>query len=228
IKFIVRGSVILLVTVVICAGCTFDKTALSFLAGATATPTPTETPLPTSTSTPTPLPTATETPLPEPTGDLSQPFPSDGLGITRQELIAFFNSGNAFTFEKPSTYKGEEFVTGYHQWICVKGDCAALTIFGPSDNVDAVSLAVPMNPNDKTESMTALTLLMNMAGFFDNSGPAYPSQLANDIWLSWEDDTDFDQSYNIDGLVFAEKYDSSAHIAMLLIVRYSAVNSINT
>jgi hypothetical protein len=229
-RILIIGVVFLVVVAFVYVGVSINKIFANFTINFAPLPTLTETAtsMPSGTPTPTPQPTATEAPLPEPTDFLSLPSTPDGLGITRQHLIDYFNSGNAFDFDKPATKDGMEYVMGYHQWLCVKGDCAAITILGPSDNVLALSMAVPMNPKDKTESMTALTLLMNTASFFDNSGPGYPSQLANDIWSAWQNDTDFSEAYNINGLVFAEKYDSSSHIAVLLIVKYSDRNSINS
>jgi hypothetical protein len=231
-----RKTIIIIIIILVVCCCLFslvagglagflaftNQKAVATLEVFTPTPVASETPLsPTWTATlpPTKPPDATATPLSEPTSS-PQPAPGQGgMGITRQEIIQFFNSGNAFVFEAPFDSAGYETVLGNHKTLCLKGDCAAVSLLGPANNLLAISVAVPTDPKDKNQTVTALTLLMTTAVHFTGQGSPYPNQLLNDILKAQAAQKDLDQKTTINGYIMIESYNSKTHIASLAIAK---------
>jgi hypothetical protein len=155
----------------------------------------------------------TEAPVP------SEPTSTQGLGISRDEMMQFVNQGGAFTFSEPIDLQGEEAVTGTHSSLCVASDCAAVTLLGPADNLLAVSVAVPMDPNDLMQATTAITLVMDVALKFTSDQTTVPQQIMTDLLGAHTTQKAFDNTFDDNGYTFTENYNPQTHIASLAIAK---------
>lgn len=174
------------------------------------TPTVEETPTPEETATPKAGVTQTETPT---AGKTS-------LGVSRQEMIDFFNSGDAFTFEKPITVQGVEMVQGTHSSLCVNSDCAAVTLGGPEDDLQVVSVVAPTG-TEHGQAVPAFALLMNTAvRFIDpNKDGDIPLVIMQDLLSAIDDGKQLEKTFESHGYQLVETYDPKLHQAGLAITR---------
>ena len=136
-----------------------------------------------------------------------------GLNVSRADMIQFLNSGDAFNFKDPITTAGFEAVMGYHKTLCLKGDCAAVTLLGPADNLVAVSAAVPTDPNNQAQTLTSVSLLMTLASHFTNGDVNYPTQMFQDIMDAQTNQKALNKKATVNGYKFSESYDPKTHIA---------------
>ncbi len=172
--------------------------------------------------TPEPTETAEPTETPEPTETAAAPQTSGpGMGVSRDEMMKFFNAGNAFTWADPIMVSGVEMVQGTHSSLCVKSDCASVTLAGPADDLLAVSVAVPLSPTDNSERLTAITLLMTAVGRFnDQKGlNTLPKQILNDMGSASKAGTSLDKSFENNGYKFTESYNPKTQVGAIGITR---------
>lgn len=143
----------------------------------------------------------------------------DGLGVSRAEMMDFFGSDGAMEFEDPFFFGETELMMGYHTWICLEGDCAAVTLLGPEDDLQAVSAAVPTDPDDQTQTMTAVSLLMTLAGHFSGSASDIPYQILEAVQNAQANNRSDEQIFEDNGYVFTISYDADSRIAGLTVSR---------
>ena len=144
---------------------------------------------------------------------------SKGLGVSRAEMLQSLNSGNAFNVGKPFKLQDLEAVMGEHVSLCIQSNCAAFTLLGPAKDLMAVSMVVPTDPNDQTQTLTAITLLMDVASSFAGNNSDIPMQVMNDILKAQSNQKNLDKKFNINGYSFNESYDAKTHNAGLAISR---------
>lgn len=166
------------------------------------------------------IPVPEDLPLPEnlpvPQVPPAQLPPAAGLG-TRQDLMAYY--GEAFDFGAPTVTQDMEIVTGTHRSICVKGDCAAVSMAGPADAVTSLAIVVPTDPKDTAQSTVAITLLMNTAMHFAGEDSTLPFDIMTDIFEAQKSNTALDKQSEEDGYLFIESYNPQTHQAGLTVVR---------
>ncbi len=162
-----------------------------------------------------PKPTATQSaPIVIPTKPTTKPQPSgSGLGVSRQEMIDYFGSDGAFEFEAPFTAQGAEVVMGNHTWLCVPGDCAAVTLLGPEAALDAISVAVPSDPDDESVGLTGEALLMSTAGHFAGDDSTVPYQIMEAIENARTNQEYLDTAFEDNGYTFMVSFDPETGIA---------------
>ncbi|NPV75392.1 MAG: hypothetical protein HPY59_03355 [Anaerolineae bacterium] len=164
--------------------------------------------------------TPQETPALQSTPPAPQPAAAgSGLGVSRAEMIDFFGSGGAFEFDAPFTAQGKEVVMGSHTWLCLEGDCAAVTLLGPEENLEAVSVAVPTDPNDDTQSATAMTLLMTLASRFSSSSSTTPFDVLDAVTKAQASRQNKEATFKNNGYTFNVSYDAASGIAALAVSR---------
>jgi hypothetical protein len=171
------------------------------------------------------LPVTAATPLPTVSGaDIEDqpdaPSSSNGLG-TRQELMDFYNAGEAFVFEDPINVGDLELVTGYHTWVCLKNDCAAVTMAGPAEEILSLAIVVPTDKKDAAQTATAVTLLMNTAMHFAGEKSDLPFTIMSDILDAQSKDMQLEKTTTENGFTFTETYDPATGQGGLLVVRSS-------
>lgn len=147
------------------------------------------------------------------------PAAGGGLGVSRAEMVDFFGSGGAFEFEAPFTAQGKEVVMGSHTWLCLEGDCAAITLLGAEDDLEAVSIAVPTDPNDDTQSMTAITLLMTLASHFSSSSSTVPFDVLDAVTSAQASRQNKEVTFKDNGYTFNVSYDAASRVAALAVSR---------
>jgi hypothetical protein len=172
-----------------------------------------DTPEPENTSEPESLPTSTPR--------ASKPGSANGLGVTRAEMIEFYSSGGAFTFDDPTTIQGLEIVQGTHTWLCVDSNCAAVTLGGPEDDLLVLSVVVPTQPDDGTQTTLGILLLMTTAARFTDAqaDEVVPAQIMEDITNAQKASQNLEKAIESSGYVFTETYDAQTHNAGLAISR---------
>jgi hypothetical protein len=181
-----------------------------------------QSPLPTDEiATPFPEEDSTETPdaALEPTQESQPDSTQSGMDTSREEMVQFLNVGDAFRFEKPVDMAGFETVMGYHKTLCLKGDCAAVTLLGPAENLVAVSAAVPTDPTSKAQTLTSITLLMTLASHFTGGDANFPTQILNDVLDAQAKQKTMNKKTTVNDFTFTESYDSKTHIAGLVIAK---------
>ena len=201
------------------AGKTMDNAIPPIMDGASPIPTE-DVSVPTSeSSTLSPAePTETEVPIaPDATGVPQSGNTKTGLGVSRQQMVAFLNSGDAFTFDKPVTTSGFESVTGYHKTLCLKGDCAAVTLLGPADNLLAVSVAVPTDPTDSAQTLTCMALLMDMTSHFSGGDDSFSTRMLQDVLNAQKNQSALKKSATVNGFKYTETYAPKSHIAAVAV-----------
>ncbi|MCC6147795.1 MAG: hypothetical protein IT308_09530 [Anaerolineaceae bacterium] len=160
----------------------------------------------------------TTPPAAVPTATAVQPTSAGkGLGVSRAEMMDFFGSGGAFEFEEPFTSNGMELMMGYHTWLCLEGDCAAVTLLGPEKELLAVSAAVPTDPNDQGQTMTATALLMTLAQRFSSAASSVSTDILDYVLTAQVKPQEASKVFKDNGYVFTVAYDASTHIASLAI-----------
>ena len=154
---------------------------------------------------------APENPTPAPAGPTAPPqtpaaqsSSSDHapLGVNRADMIKYFNGLN-FVFQNPTTQNGVEMVTGYHKTLCINQDCAAITLFGPADNLLAIAMAVPTDPNDINQTSDAVPLL-GMLAYKITNDQDFTIQMAKEITNAVMGKTALDKKYNVNGFIVSE------------------------
>ena len=156
---------------------------------------------------------------PEDVQESEQPEMS-GLGVSRDEMIDFFNSGDAFVFEDPIDFDGFETVTGTHTWLCVEDNCAAVTLGGSSaEDLSVVSVVAPTDRGDDTQTTTAITLLMNAANHFCKQNSSIPMQMMSDLFKAQSANTSFENKLEENGVIYNESYDPDSGMIFLTITR---------
>lgn len=174
---------------------------------------------------PKPVEITVEAPPQEPTALQSVPTASkpstagSGLGVSRAEMMDFFGSGGAFEFDAPFTAQGKEVVMGSHTWLCLEGDCAAATLLGPEESLEAVSVAVPLDPNDDTQSITAVTLLMTLASRFASSSSTVPYDVLDAVTSAQANRQNKEVTFKDNGYTFNVSFDAASGIAALAVSR---------
>jgi hypothetical protein len=179
----------------------------------TVTAAPVDTAIPEETVTPENLLLPTETPQAQ--------IPADqaGLGASRDEMEQFLGAGGSITFADPTTIQGFEAVMGTSSWICIQTNCAAVTLLGPADNLLAVSVVVPTDPNDPGQTGIACALLMTVASRFSQSGSGLALQILTDITQAQASTTALNKTVNDNGYEFTIMYDPQTHNAGLAVSR---------
>ncbi len=159
---------------------------------------------------------------PDPSEIMTQvagPAPSaTGLGFSQAELMQFFQDSGGFTFGEPFTVQGQNAVMGKHPTICVQSDCAAVTLLGPEEDIQAVSVVVPIDPKDQLGSLTAITVLMNSVVKFATDG-SIPAQMMSDLVQAQTAGSSFEKSVTDHGYTLTYNYDPKAHQAGLAVSR---------
>jgi hypothetical protein len=174
----------------------------------------TATTAPEDTATPAEMATPADVNVPTTTG----PVPSaKGMGVSRDQMIQYFNSGDAFDFGSVKQLSGLDAVTGIHKTLCVKGDCAAVTLLGPADDLLAVSAAVPTDPKDNVQTLTAITLLMNAAQYFSGDSGDVPTKIMVSISAAQVTGKDFDDTTTSNGYSFNYNFNSKNGVASIAI-----------
>jgi hypothetical protein len=151
--------------------------------------------------------------------DSSSGDSSSGLGVTRQEMIDYFNVGSAFKFGEPFTAQGMEAVMGQHATLCIKTNCASVTLLGPADNITVVSVAVPTDPKDITQTATAITLLMNAVVRFSPNDSALFTQMMTDITSAQAAGTNLAKNAESGGFKIFYNYVAQTHNAGVAITK---------
>jgi hypothetical protein len=111
---------------------------------------------------------------------------------------------DVFVFQNPTTQNGVDMVTGYHKWLCIDKDCAALTLGGPADNLTIVVMAVPIDPNDSKGTLTAIMLLGDIAMDITKD-QSFSAQVIKDFSDAANGQKTLDKKYNVNGLTVWEK-----------------------
>jgi len=168
-------------------------------------------------------PSVEDTEVPEVTPESTQAPKAGGehpaMGVSRDEMIQFLNVGDAFNFKDPVDSSGYEVVQGFHKTLCLKGDCAAVTLLGPSENLLAVSAAVPTDPNNKAQTLSTVTLLMTVAAHFAGSDSVLPAQILKDVLDAQAQQSTLNKSTDANGYTFTESYNTQSHVAGLAIAK---------
>jgi hypothetical protein len=124
------------------------------------------------------------------------------LGVNRADMIKYFNGLN-FVFQNPTTYNGVETVMGYHKTLCISKDCAAMTLFGPADNLLAIAMAVPTDPNDINQTSDAVPLL-GMLAYKITNDQDFTIAMSKEITNAVMGKTALDKKYNVNGFIVSE------------------------
>ena len=122
------------------------------------------------------------------------------LGVSRAEMMKIYK---VFVFQKPYTDSGLEMVVGYHTWLCVGKDCAAITLAGSADNLLAVGLEVPTNPKDNQETLTAILLLGDLVSDITKDQSA-SLQVITDVTDAAKGQKALNKKYNVNGFIVTE------------------------
>ncbi len=155
-----------------------------------------------------------ETPVPEATSTNVQ-----GLGVTRDAMLQFFNSGDAFNFGKPTEIQGVEVVQGEHKSLCIQTNCAAVTLLGPADDLLSVSVVVPTDPQNVSQTTVAMTLLLDAADQFTGNNSNVPMQIMSDLIQAQSAGNNFEKTFQESGYSFTENYFAQTHNAGIVITR---------
>lgn len=147
------------------------------------------------------------------------PAAGDGLGVSRAEMMDFFGSGEAFNFDTPTIMQGMEVVMGTHTRLCLKGDCAAVTLLGPEESLSAVSAAVPTDPNDSSQTMTSAALLMTLASRFVGSSSTVPTDILNALLDAQSSGQSSYLTFKDNGYTFDFSYDAGSGVAALAVTQ---------
>jgi hypothetical protein len=66
-----------------------------------------------------------------------------GLGVSRNEMIEKYKTAG-YTFDQPTELNNMEVVIGTNTSLCKESKCALVALWGPQDNLLAISLFVPI------------------------------------------------------------------------------------
>lgn len=188
------------------------------------TPEPEDTPLPENT----PTPQNTSTPQKEPTVTLAaqnQDQPGGaGLGVSREEMMAFYSASDQFEFGEPSETQGMPYIMGTHTWLCIDSNCAAVTLGGPEEDLEVISIVVPTDPDDGAQTTLGILLLMTTAArFADSEGidtiETVPAQVMQDIQDAQAAGQNLEKQIENSGYIFTVIYDAATHNAGLAVSR---------
>jgi hypothetical protein len=155
------------------------------------------------------------------THQASGPDDFRGLGVSREEMISFYNTGDAFTFSDPTTMQGLEIVQGTHSWLCVESNCAAVTLGGPANDLLVISVVVPTKPDDSTQTTLGLLLLMTTAARFTDpqSASSVPTQVMEEIFNAQKTSQDLEEIIESNGYEFTVNYNAQTQNAGLAVTR---------
>jgi hypothetical protein len=180
----------------------------------------------------TPAPFATEVPpteKPAPTRAVPNSAPtaevpqSNGnqvpLGVSEADIQKFFNADNIFAFGPYNiTDNGAMYKRGTDKNLCLNNRCANMTLFGGATqgatNLAAVFISVPTNPANKTQTLTSLTMLMDLAHYFTGDDP-FSYQIMNDFLNAQSQKIALNRNIKIKDYVFNEIYDPITYDATL-------------
>lgn len=177
------------------------------------TVTPEDTVAPEDTATPETIEAPTDTPQ---VGNTTNPL---SLGVSRDEMEQFLGADGAFKFGKPFTIQGLEAVLGTHSWLCIQTNCATVTLLGPADDLLAVSVAVPTDPKDTSQTATAVALLMTAASHFIDTSSDLPFQILSEVTAAQASQTEVNKTVTNNGYEFTIIYNAQTHNAGLAIGR---------
>ena len=180
---------------------------------------PADTAAPDDTATPEDTTTPETIGLPSETPPGKNPPNPLSLGVSRDEMIQFFNADKAFIFGKPFMVQGLEAVIGTHTWVCIQTNCAVVTLLGPADDLLAVSVVVPTDPNDIAQTSTAVALLMNAASHFVDTSSDLPYQILSEVTVAQTSQTDVNKTFTNNGYEFTIVYIAQTHNAGFAIAR---------
>jgi hypothetical protein len=146
--------------------------------------------------------------------------PNDqGLGVSRDDMIQFFNSGDAFNFGKPTKMQGIEIVLGEHKSLCIQKNCAAVTLAGPADDLIAVSVVAPTDPGSMSQTATSIALLMDAVAQFAGDNSELAVQMMGDLTQAQAVGNSFEKTIQENGYSFTENYDAKTHNLGIAITR---------
>jgi len=134
-------------------------------------------------------------------------------------MIRFFGGDKAFIFGKPFIVQGFEAVMGAHTWVCIQTNCASVTLLGPADDLLAVSVVVPTDPKDTSQTATAVALLMNAASHFVDTSSDLPYQILSEVTAAQASQTSVNKTVTDNGYEFTIVYNAQTHNAGLAIGR---------
>jgi len=174
---------------------------------------PSATSLPEDTATPETFAVPTDTP---PVGNTANPL---GLGVSRDEMEQLLGAGGAFTFNKPTMIQGLEAVMGTSSTQCIQTNCAAVTLLGPADDLLAVSVVAPTDPNDPTQTAMACALLMTVSARFTQDSGGIATQIFSEITQAQASQTDLNNTVIDNGYEFTIMYNPQTHNAGLAVAR---------
>jgi len=144
------------------------------------------------------------------------PTNNKGLDVSRDDMIQFLVP---FSFGQPKEIQGLEMVEGQDQSLCIQTNCAGATLAGPADDLLAVAVAVPTDPQDTGQTATAVALLMDVVQKFSGNNSAFPMQILSDLTQAQAAGNDFEKAIQENGYSFDENYDSQTHNAGVTITR---------
>jgi len=157
---------------------------------------------------------------PQKTPTASEPSTAgSGLGVSRAEMMDFFGSGEAFEFKKPMNTQGQEMVMGFHNWICVEAACAIAMLIGPEEELEGVSLVVPLDPNDDKQSLTAMMLLMTLPGHFTSRSSTVPVDVLDFFKSTYAKQQTKEATFKDNGYTFKVNYNATDGMATVAVRR---------
>jgi hypothetical protein len=137
----------------------------------------------------------------EETPDSSNPNSLAGLGVSREEMLEYYSAGGAFEFGEPQAVEGLDMVMGVHTSMCLDGNCAAVTLAGPAEDLLVISIVVPTRPGDSGQSLLALTLLMDTIARYadDATGANLPAEIMTDVLAAQSAGETIEKTYENNG-----------------------------
>jgi hypothetical protein len=142
-----------------------------------------------------------------------------GLGVNRDDMEQFLGVGGAFTFGKPSIIQGLEVVMGTSSSQCIQTNCASVTLLGPVDDLLAVSVVAPTDPNDPGQTAMACALLMTVSARFAQDSSGIAMQILTGITQAQTAQTNLNKTVIDNGYEFTIIYNPQTHNAGLAVAR---------